>query len=171
MSPLAAPSICSGPDLWAVMHRGAPHLPGSHLDYSHQVEPCYLHNRSYPSPIPPFPQAVPLPSLFLQENSSPQKGVHPIVEKKVFPLFLGSVLAEGGGRVESRRSLCEFSEPANSTFPKPFPSALVEASFLGSSFHSGEDSCPSLHLLRAHLMHGVSWPSYQQNVVTPNKGC
>lgn len=54
--------------------------------------------------------------------------------------------------------------------PKPFPSALVGASFPGSSFHLGEDSCP-IPLLRAHLLHGVSWPSCQQSVVTPNKGC
>lgn len=54
--------------------------------------------------------------------------------------------------------------------PKPFPSALVGASFPGSSFHLGDDSCSS-PLLRAHLLNGESWPSYQQSVITPNKGC
>ena len=57
--PLADPSICLGPDLWAVIHQTHPCFLGSLLDSSHQVEPCSLHTgpvlHTHTPPSSPFP--------------------------------------------------------------------------------------------------------------------
>lgn len=74
--PLADPSICLGPDLWAVIHQTHPCFLGSLLDSSHQVEPCSLHT----GPVllhtphhhrPPSPQVGPHLPFLCREDLCP----------------------------------------------------------------------------------------------------
>lgn len=145
------------PGPWPIIHRPAPHLPGSHLHFSCWVEPCSLQGGLSPS-WSPIPSGQP-PASPLLGTLSPPRGVHPWQGEQ--PLLSSQ------GFCFSRRLGGQSSEGALWVFRTSQLFSLHWALYfcLGAGSFS-----QVLFLLGGRFLSELRGASCQKRVVTPNKG-